>query len=246
MKFPLLKGIYLLMFLSVFLGCDSEDEDREPQLPEVVTVSDESEAVITYTSVQISGTVMETDSEIQSYGVVWGTNPNPTLEDNVALPEGQSATTSISKSTQKQSESSFVVKIEGLVPGNSYYFRIFATNEAGTAYGEELSIETKGLEGSKWEITYHHDEDTSWIGHTVFHEDGTAFYSEPTDPDGMFDLWGEWSMEGNVLTYDMIPDDEGESYILTGELHENEMSGTYTFLTSDGMTHRPWTATLIE
>lgn len=50
------------MFLSVFLGCDSEDEDRKPQLPEVVTVSDETETVITYTSVQISGTVMETDS----------------------------------------------------------------------------------------------------------------------------------------------------------------------------------------
>lgn len=245
MKFEIHHQLLLLIFLNLFVGCDSEDDPEEPQLPEIVTVTDESEAVITFTSVEISGSIMESDSEIQSYGVVWADTPKPTLEDNVALPEDQASTTSTKRSTWKQSENSFVVKIDDLTPGNSYYFRTFATNKEGTAYGEELSIETQSFDESKWQLTFHHDEDTSWIAHVDFFEDGTAFYTEPDFP-GTYDNWGEWSMEDNVLTYDLMPENEGDSYILTGELNEKEMSGTYTFNTNEGMTHRPWTGVLLS
>ncbi|UZH55735.1 hypothetical protein JRG66_02280 [Salinimicrobium tongyeongense] len=245
MKNSLHKFVFMFMSFSFFMACDSDDGTREPQLPEVVTLSGESEAVITHTSVQISGTLMGDASDIQSYGVVWSTNPNPTLDDNVALPEGQTTPVSMKKSNNRQSEDPFVVKIEDLNPGINYYFRTFATNEAGTAYGEQLSLETHNLAGSKWELTYHHEEDVSWVAHVEFYEDGTAFYTEPAVP-GVYDLWGEWSMEDNLLTYDMIPDNEGENYILTGELQENEMSGTYTFNTTEGMTNRPWTGFLLE
>jgi hypothetical protein len=237
MKVQLLKSVFLFMFLGIFLSCDNEDDPEELQLPEITTVVDETEAVVTHTSVEIQGMIVESDSEISSYGVVWGTNSSPTLEDNVAFPEGSAAAT---KSNRKQSQDLFVVKITDLTPGHTYYFRTFATNQAGTAYGEELTVDTPGLAETKWEITFHHNEEISWIAEVEYFEDGNAFYTEPEYP-GIYDQWGEWSMEDNVLTYDLMVDDEGESYILTGELTGNEMSGTYTFNTSEGMTHRPWT-----
>ncbi len=238
MKTKTIQKLFLLIFLAFLVGCETSEEPEEPQLPEVTTSIAETDAVITYTSVEIKGAISENDDEITNYGVVWGMNAKPTTEDNVALPGDNSAQATSKNRYNKQSQSSgFTVKINGLTPGQNYYFRTFATNAAGTAYGEELSIGTPGLAGTSWEITYLHSEDNSWIGHVDFYEDGTAFYTEPANP-GMFDMWGEWSMDGNTLTYDMIPDDEQDNYILTGELIENELSGTYTF----GEEDKPWIA----
>lgn len=237
MKTVINQRLFLLLFLTFLVGCDTSDEPEELQLPEVSTMVAENDAVITYTSVEVKGAVSQSD-EITTYGVVYGKTSNPTIEDNVALPEDNSAQSTTKNTYTKQSQTNnFTVKINGLTPGEHYYFRTFATNKAGTAYGEELSIGTPGLAGTSWEITYYYDEEGSWIAHVDFYEDGTAFYTEPDNP-GMFDMWGEWSMEGNMLTYDMMPDDESDIYILTGELTENEMSGTYTF----GEENRPWTA----
>ena len=245
MKFQIQQKLLILIFLNLFLSCDSEDKPEEPQLPEVVTVTEETEAIVTHTSVEITGSIPQSDSDLLSYGVVWGNSYNPTIEDNVILAGEASAKAIAERKTAQQRPNTFTVEVNDLTPGETYYFRTFATNEAGTAYGEEISIGTNGLVGSKWEVTFHHDDDTSWLAHVEFFADGTAFYSEPDYP-GTYDYWGEWSMEGNVLTYDMMPDTEAESYILTGELIENEMSGTYTFGSPQNMAHKPWTATMLS
>ena len=142
----------------------SEDEPDEPQLPEVATTTSETQAVTTFTSVEITGAVDENDDEITSYGVVWATTANPTIEDHVALPGENSAQAIARNRYNRQSQNSnFTVKINNLTPGEMYYFRTFATNAAGTAYGEELSLGTPGLAGTTWEITYLHSEDNTWI-----------------------------------------------------------------------------------
>ncbi|NJW52611.1 hypothetical protein [Salinimicrobium oceani] len=241
MKIKALPKLLFVFFLSSLFGCDNEDDPQEPQLPEVVTVSDETEAAVTYTSVEINGSIKETD-EITAYGVAWGTEPNPTLEDNVAFPEsGAAATSSSNRYSTKQAEDSFVVRITDLDLGETYYFRTFATNDAGTAYGDEISLETPGLAESTWKITFHHEEDVSWMAHLSFYEDGTAFYTEPDAP-GVYDSWGVWHLEGNFLTYDMLPDDDRDDYILTGDIIENEVSGTYTW----GDSNRPWSGFVIS
>lgn len=243
MKFYYPNQLYLLLFLIFFVACDSEDEPEEPKLPEVATTISETEAVTTFTSVEITGAIDENDDEITSYGVVWATSANPTIEDHVALPGENSAQTGAKNRNNRQSQNSdFTVKITNLSPGQTYYFRTFATNKAGTAYGEEISIGTQVFAGTSWEITYLHSEDNTWIANVDFYADGTAFYTEPASP-GIYDMWGEWSMDGNILTYDMIPDDENDdSYILTGELSGNEMSGTYSFQDED----KPFTAVLLS
>ncbi len=64
-------------------------------------------------------------------GVCWSTSPSPTTADN---------TTSNGSGTGSYSSS-----ITGLLAGTTYYARAYATNTAGTAYGNEVSF-TAGTE----------------------------------------------------------------------------------------------------
>ncbi|HEX2935913.1 MAG TPA: fibrobacter succinogenes major paralogous domain-containing protein, partial [Bacteroidales bacterium] len=60
----------------------------------------------------------------------WSTNPNPTVSDN---------------KTVDVAAANFTSLITGLTPEKKYYVRAYATNNAGTAYGNEVSLVTKAL-----------------------------------------------------------------------------------------------------
>ena len=61
-------------------------------------------------------------------GVCWSTLQNPTINDN--------------KTTDGSGIGNFTTTLNNLVPQTTYYVRAYATNEAGTAYGEEISFTT--------------------------------------------------------------------------------------------------------
>ena len=61
-------------------------------------------------------------------GVCWGTTSGPTISG--------------SKSTDGTGAGSFTSSITGLSPLTTYYLRAYATNGAGTAYGNEISFKT--------------------------------------------------------------------------------------------------------
>jgi hypothetical protein len=63
-------------------------------------------------------------------GVCWGTTSNPTISD--------------SKTTDGSGPGSFVSNLTGLSDGTLYHIRSYATNSAGTAYGEDMSFTTLG------------------------------------------------------------------------------------------------------
>lgn len=69
---------------------------------------------------------------ITSYGFVYGTSTNPTIENEIE--EVGTAYTTTGTTFQKE--------IEGLNPCTTYYVRAYATNGHGTAYGPELSFTT--------------------------------------------------------------------------------------------------------
>lgn len=87
-----------------------------------------------------------------------------------------------------------------------------------------------------WDFTFLHD-DVVWNADVTFYSDGTAFYTEPAAP-GEFDFTGYWSLIDNWLYYDMRGDGAPQGYLLTGELVDGKMSGTYTFPGGD----KNWTA----
>jgi len=73
----------------------------------------------------------EGQSPVTARGVCWNTTPNPTLDDSHTL-DGSGA-------------GEFVSQITGLTPGITYYVRAYATNEAGTAYGNQVNFTTLTL-----------------------------------------------------------------------------------------------------
>ena len=79
----------------------------------------------------LSGGTITSDggAPVKKRGVCWGTEPQPTLNDSV-VPFPQDVT-------------NFTSLISGLEPATTYYVRAYATNKAGTAYGQEESFTTR-------------------------------------------------------------------------------------------------------
>ena len=63
-------------------------------------------------------------------GIVWGITSNPTLETN------NGNTTDVALS------GSFISNLSGLTPGSTYYIRAYASNSAGTGYGNQITFST--------------------------------------------------------------------------------------------------------
>ena len=69
------------------------------------------------------------NTDISACGICCSMTHNPTTDDIVAL-------------AQNTTVGEFTARLNGLAPNTTYYARAFATNSAGTAYGEEVSFTT--------------------------------------------------------------------------------------------------------
>ena len=97
------------------------------KLPVVIT---NSVSGITSNSATCGGNVTSNGGgKVTARGICWSTSQNPTIEDN--------------KTNDGSGTGSFTSQIQNLVPNTQYYVRAYATNEAGTAYGEEKSFTTQ-------------------------------------------------------------------------------------------------------
>jgi len=98
----------------------------EVDLPKVTTTAVTD---ITKTSAVSGGDVTDNGgADITARGLVWSLNSDPTTDDNVI--DGGTGT------------GTFVSELSGLEKYTTYYVRAFATNSAGTGYGESISFTT--------------------------------------------------------------------------------------------------------
>lgn len=98
-------------------------------LPVVPTVTTADIADTSYTSASSGGEVTAAGgADVTARGVCWSTTPGPTVND--------------SKTTDGDGLGAFTSSLSGLDDNTSYYVRAYATNSAGTAYGQELSFTT--------------------------------------------------------------------------------------------------------
>ena len=99
-------------------------------VPTVTTTVDVTK--ITATSATSGGNVTGNgNSPITARGVCWSTSENPTIDD--------------SKTTDGTTTGSFTSNMTELTPNTVYYVRAYATNGAGTGYGEQVSFTTEPL-----------------------------------------------------------------------------------------------------
>jgi uncharacterized protein (TIGR02145 family) len=97
-----------------------------PVLPVLTTTAVSN---ITQTTAQSGGTITsDGGAEVTVRGVCWSTNPMPTIADN--------------KTTDGAGIGSFISSIASLTANTPYYVRAYATNSAGTGYGNILSFST--------------------------------------------------------------------------------------------------------
>jgi hypothetical protein len=70
-------------------------------------------------------------SPITARGICWGLNPNPTTANN--------------KTENGTGNGAFVSDLTNLLAGQEYFVRAYATNAAGTAYGNQFSFSTNSI-----------------------------------------------------------------------------------------------------
>ncbi len=105
---------------------DLEVGSGEAHLPRIITRSVGS---ITDTTAICGGEVRnDGNDEVIARGVCWSTSPNPTIAD--------------AHTTDGVGLGFYSGSLQGLVPGETYYVRAYATNYVGTAYGNQLSFTT--------------------------------------------------------------------------------------------------------
>ena len=137
-KYLYLNSMLIVTFLFFLLSCKEEGENGNedvitPDIPatELPVLSTYTVREIMYTTA-LSGGMISSDggATIKSRGVCWSVEPEPTIEDSVA------GISSFSASGE------FTSTLKGLKDGTKYFVRAFATNQAGTAYGQEESFIT--------------------------------------------------------------------------------------------------------
>lgn len=90
-----------------------------------------SVSAITDVSATIGGNVTaDNGGAISARGFCWSTDENPTVDD-------ESVAAALGNGTGE-----FTANISGLVMGTPYYVRAYATNSAGTSYGEQVTFNT--------------------------------------------------------------------------------------------------------
>jgi uncharacterized protein (TIGR02145 family) len=95
----------------------------------VATLTTTAASAILSTTATAGGNISANGGgDITARGVCWSTSANPTTADN--------------KTSDATGTGIFTSSITGLLPGTLYHIRAYATNVAGTAYGNDLTFTT--------------------------------------------------------------------------------------------------------
>jgi len=119
------KTFGIILALTIITACEDKST---PTLP-LVTTNNVTE--ISAMSA-VSGGIITNDggAAIVLKGICWNTIDNPTVADSKTSEGGESFT--------------FTSNLSQLLPNTTYYVRAYATNSAGTSYGNSVSFITRG------------------------------------------------------------------------------------------------------
>ena len=90
------------------------------------------------TTANSGGNITDGGASVTARGVVWNTSQNPTIALSTKTIDGTGT-------------GNFSSAISGLTPNTTYYLRAYATNSAGTAYGNEITFTTMPTIGQTYQ-----------------------------------------------------------------------------------------------
>jgi len=103
--------------------------------PTMATLTTTAASSITTVSASSGGNITDDGgAAVTARGICWGTSTNPTISG--------------SKTSDGTGIGSFTSSLASLSPNTLYYVRAYATNSAGTAYGNEVSFSTNPVTGA--------------------------------------------------------------------------------------------------
>jgi hypothetical protein len=129
-KFSLVS---LIVIIAIVTGC-KKGSNTAPSSPtaSVPVLTTTAVSNITSTTVQSGGTItFDGGAAITARGVCYSYLPVPTLIDN--------------KTSDGSGTGTFVSTTSNMVVNHAYYMRAYATNSAGTGYGNEINFVTSGV-----------------------------------------------------------------------------------------------------
>ena len=86
-----------------------------------------------------------TSNSATSGGYITTEGTSAVTARGVCLATTQNPTTANSKTADGTGTGTFISNLKGLFPGTSYYLRAYATNSAGTSYGDEIPFKTLAI-----------------------------------------------------------------------------------------------------
>jgi uncharacterized protein (TIGR02145 family) len=122
-----IKKILLIFTCIALFSCSNDEAENNQTLPILTT---ENTSNITLTTATSGGNITsDGGADITARGLVWNTSSNPTIS-------------LATKTTDGTGIGLFTSNLTNLTPNTTYYFRAYATNSVGTAYGNEVTFTT--------------------------------------------------------------------------------------------------------
>ena len=122
----LLAVLITVLVMMTYFSCSK----TEPMTAQIPTVTTDVISAITQTTATGGGNVTSGGGiTVKARGVCWSTSPTPT--------------TASGKTSDSTGTGTFISHLTGLSPNATYYVRAYATNNLGTAYGEERTFTTQ-------------------------------------------------------------------------------------------------------
>ncbi|MCF8317984.1 MAG: hypothetical protein K9I02_04500, partial [Haliscomenobacter sp.] len=116
----------------IFCGCSKTSENINPTVK--ISISTDTVIEITSTSAKSGGNISaDGGATVTARGVVWATSQNPTIALSTKTSNGTGT-------------GAFTSELTSLAANTTYYVRAYATNSAGTAYGNEVSFKTSAVQ----------------------------------------------------------------------------------------------------
>ena len=129
-----MKKLFLFLLTFILFSCSNNEEDNNTPNVSISVLTTNAISNINLVSASSGGNITtDGGAEITARGVVWSTSQNPTIVLTTKTLDGVGLGT-------------FTSDITSLTPNTTYYVRAYATNSAGTAYGNEISFITTSIQ----------------------------------------------------------------------------------------------------